>query len=317
MIHSSALQRVHEQLNPEQLKLRLLDLWERTGEETLHRLAEGLHPHEDRPLEEGQERTDWVSTCVMDCFKKSGDSQVFSMLYELNEDAFLHAIQAKARRTATHVDPHDVLQEVFLNIFRYPHRFQSEHADAFRNWGHRIARNTLLKALRGQNRISRCASLDDQNMIDQEDSHARPPDRSALEAESAQLVDQAYLIYLNLYLLHFEQLTPKEKTALTMVEVDGASYKAVADHLGIRLENLKMVIFRGRRKVLRGMTRSLADLGLAEEADKSSLSASLPSVCNGSPEKPARLGAARACLATPPGAPTSCANSFDEHPYAT
>ena len=33
-----------------------------------------------------------------------------------------------------------------------------------------------------------------------------------------------------------------------------------AKELGIRLENLKMVIFRGRRKIFRGMERSLASL---------------------------------------------------------
>ena len=45
-----------------------------------------------------------------------------------------------------------------------------------------------------------------------------------------------------------------------MVEVDGASYKDTASALGIRLENLKMVIFRGRRKIFRGLNRTLSDL---------------------------------------------------------
>ncbi len=49
--------------------------------------------------------------------------------------------------------------------------------------------------------------------------------------------------------------------ALRMVEVDGASYKETAASLGIRLENLKMVIFRGRRKIFRGLQKSL--LGFA------------------------------------------------------
>ena len=114
-----ALTRTCERLDTEQLKARLLDLWERTGDEALRRLAEGSHPWEDQPLREGQERSDWISTCVMNCFKNSGDTQVFSLLYELNEDAFLHAVQSKSRRTGGHVDAHDVVQDVFLNIFRY------------------------------------------------------------------------------------------------------------------------------------------------------------------------------------------------------
>jgi hypothetical protein len=56
--------------------------------------------------------------------------------------------------------------------------------------------------------------------------------------------------------------------ALTMVEVDGVSYRDAAEALGIRLENLKMVIFRGRRKIFRGMEQSLGDIG-ASAADGS------------------------------------------------
>ena len=61
--------------------------------------------------------------------------------------------------------------------------------------------------------------------------------------------------------MHYKRLSEKEQTALRMVEVDGASYKDTAATLGIRLENLKMVIFRGRRKIFRGLQKSL--LGFA------------------------------------------------------
>ena len=103
------------------------------------------------------------------------------------------------------------------------------------------------------------ASLDDE-IGDREDTTARSPYRSALESESAGIVDRAYLLYLDLYLLHFNRLSDKERRALTLVEVEGASYKEAAADLGIRLENLKMVIFRGRRKIFRGLNRTLEDL---------------------------------------------------------
>ena len=43
----------------------------------------------------------------------------------------------------------------------------------------------------------------------------------------------------------------------------GASVVRAAHDLGIKLENLKMVIFRGRRKIFRGMEGSLAEIGAA------------------------------------------------------
>ena len=86
-----------------------------------------------------------------------------------------------------------------------------------------------------------------------EDLNVRRPDRAASDAEAASVVNSAYVLYLQLYLLHFGRLSPKERLALTMIEVDGVAYRDAAAALQIRVENLKMVIFRGRRKIFRGM----------------------------------------------------------------
>ena len=238
---------------------RLRDLWEDTGDGNLYRLSEGRDPEGMAAPQSDQERNDAISSCLMDTYKNTGDTKVFALLFELNRDSFLSAIQAKVRRGSGHVDAQDVLQEVFLNIYRYPRRFLCERPDSFRNWGHRIVRNTLLKFLKGETRLARFTPLDE-DMGQKEDQKARSPYRSASDSESAELVDFAYLVYLNLYLQHYRRLSQKEQQALRMVEVEGASYKATAAELGIRLENLKMVIFRGRRKIFRGLNRTLQDL---------------------------------------------------------
>lgn len=245
---------------PRDLDERLLSLWERTGDESFRRLGRGEAPGGEGGALTEQERADWISTRLMHCYKETGDPQVFALLYELNRGPFLQAVQAQVRRSGAPIDPQDVLQEIFLNIYRYPHRFVAEKADSFRNWGFRIVRNTLLKFLKGQSKQARMGSLDDENVRPAEDPRVRDPRRSAEEAETAVIVDRAYLIYLNLYLMHFRRLSAKEQRALTMVEVEGATYKQAAAELGIRLENLKMVIFRGRRKIFRGMSRTLQDL---------------------------------------------------------
>ncbi|MBZ0152371.1 MAG: RNA polymerase sigma factor [Planctomycetes bacterium] len=238
---------------------RLGELWETTGAVELRELSRGRAPRPDCAVTCEQDFCDWVSTFLMETFKNTGDAAVFALLFELNRATFLHAIQGNLRRSSHHVDAQDVLQEVFLNIYRYPHRFHPDRADAFRGWGHRIARNTLLKFLKGQARLARFLEMDDE-VFQPEDMRQRAPDRVASEAESAVAVNGAYLIYLQLYLLHFQRLSPKEQRALTMVEVEDVSYRDAAAALGIRLENLKMVIFRGRRKIFRGMERSLSAL---------------------------------------------------------
>lgn len=244
------------------LRDRLVDLWERTGDDALNRMAKGEAPRDGVAYDSDQDRSDWLSTCLMEAYKNTGDSAVFALLFEINHPVFLIAVQGQLRRCFQRVDPQDVLQEVFLNIYRYPHRFLSDRADAFRNWGHRIVRNTLLKFLRGESRRSQLHSLDEE--IQHADPRTRSPERAASESEGAVLVNRAYLLYLNLYLLHFGKLSSKEQRALSMVEVKGASYREAAEDLGIRLENLKMVIFRGRRKIFRGMGRSLLELDALE-----------------------------------------------------
>lgn len=246
------------------LRDRLHELWERTGDPALLRIASGGSFSGEPDAQSidalsAQERSDWISTALMNAFKTTGDGEVFALLHQLSEPSFRATVLSKLRRTITRLDVHDVLQEVFLNIYRYPHRFMAERADSFRNWGHTIVRNTLLKLLKGESRRGRLASLDD-DLAPQVDERAESPLRSASNAESAVTVDRAFLIYLNLYLVHYAKLSAKEQRALTLVEVLGVSYKDTAAELGVRLENLKMVIFRARRKILRGMTRTLSEI---------------------------------------------------------
>jgi RNA polymerase sigma factor (sigma-70 family) len=255
MVHSN-----HSPIEGAALRSRLFELWERTGAPELERLAAHRLPVAGEEATNEHTYLDWVSTALMEVFKRSEDPAVFALLFELNRGSFLHAIQSGLRRSYHHVDAQDVLQEVFLNIYRYPHRFHGDKADAFRGWGHRIARNTLLKFLKGESRCARFLEVDDET-LQPEDVRTRRPDRAAIDAESAVVADRAYVLYLHLYLVHFARLSTREREALTRVEVDGASYRDAANALGVRVENLKMVIFRGRRKIFRGMEASLGALG--------------------------------------------------------
>ena len=243
---------------------RLGELWEQTGDDGLGRVVAGLSLDEspEAPRLEDlppQEHFDWINTALMQCFQRTGDSQVFALLYELNEASFGQAIRSRVRRTFTRVDERDVLQEVFLNIYRYPHRFVAERADAFRNWGHRIALNTLSRFLKLESRRRR-TQVFDEAIGEHVDEREVTPLRRAADAEQHRAIDRAFLIYLNLYLVHFRELTEREQQALTRVEVEGWSYRDTAAELGISVANLKMVIFRARRKIYRGMSCTMAEL---------------------------------------------------------
>ncbi len=232
------------------LQARLADLApELTGEE--HALCLALAEDETRELESLR---DAVSTRLMESFRARSGRATFGLLYELNADHILLQVAGRLRRFASRSDPRDVLQEVFFNIYRYPHRFDAQREDAFRVWSAMIVRNTVLKHLRSLGRATKNQVVADELLVQPAVPSASPL-VGAIEAESQEECTRVYLTYLHLYLHFYGMLSERERAALHLVEVEGSSYRAAAEGLGIKLENLKMVIFRARRKIHRAMKR--------------------------------------------------------------
>ncbi len=241
-----------EAFGREQGNARLLDFAPRLGE---------LNPV-DR---------DRVSTELMGIYRTTRSNEAFSLLYELNQEGILRLIHHHLRRSFFTVDAADVLQEVFFNIYRYPDRFDPAKSAAFRNWTHSIVRNTSLKYSRRAQR-NHVISLglgpetdreEDLGALDPADEHAHTPLEEAQQHEADHELVGAWLLYLHFYLDAYSRLTPAEKRALYLVEVRGRPYKQAAAQLDLRVENLKMRIFRARRKVYTIMERRFAGEGEA------------------------------------------------------
>ncbi|MEM7306705.1 MAG: RNA polymerase sigma factor [Planctomycetota bacterium] len=199
---------------------------------------------------------DGLSTRLMEIFRLHRGRAAFGLLYELNRQHLLQQVAGRLRRYQSRSDPQDVLQEVFFNVYRYPHRFDASRDDAFRVWSATIVRNTVLKHLRSLSRSGRAeVAFDDIPEQPEVGSRAREPMRGAIENESRLECTRVYLTYLHLYLRFYSMLSERERRAIHLVEVDGCSYRVAAGELGIKLENLKMVIFRARRKIHRSMRR--------------------------------------------------------------
>lgn len=203
----------------------------------------------------GRER-DQLSTDLMRIYRDSASNEAFSLLYELNNEGVMRLIFHHLRRSFYAVDAADVLQEVFFNIYRYPFKFKPDRPSAFRNWTHSIIRNTVLKHSRRAQRnhaVSLSTSAEkeqrDELPLELEDPGAASPLDSTAEREAHEDLIGAWMLYLHYYLHAYRCLTPREKRALYLVEVDGLPYKAAATELKVRVENLKMMIFRARRKI--------------------------------------------------------------------
>lgn len=203
------------------------------------------------------EPKDQLNTQLMENFKNFGNPNAFSLIYELNYKDFSVSIYNKIRRYYFLLDSSDILQEVFFNIYRYPYRFKSDKPDAFRHWTHTIIRNTIIKHLKNQARVGRI-ELAGESLSDKVDRTSTTPLRHSMDLESEKECTRAFLLYLVLYLNTYNRLSHKERKALFLVEVKNHSYKQASEEMAIKLENLKMVIFRARKKIFRGMRKSLA-----------------------------------------------------------
>ncbi len=209
-------------------------------------------------LAEGREEPDAfrdaLSTRLMDLFRLHQGRACFGLLYELNQQHLLVQVAQRLRRYQSRTDPNDLLQEVFFNIYRYPRRFDAARDDAFRVWTAMIVRNTVLKHLRSLGRSGR-VEVPFEDLSEHPETQAAGPLGGAIRRESEGECRRVYQTYLYLYLEFYKRLSQREQRALELIEIQGASYRDAAADLGIRLENLKMVVFRARRKIYKAMRR--------------------------------------------------------------
>jgi RNA polymerase sigma-70 factor (ECF subfamily) len=191
-----------------------------------------------------------LNTCLMDVFRESRNLEAYSLLYELNYREFLLVILKRLRFLNSSLDPNDILQDVFVSIFRYPHKFRDEKEYSFRNWSYSIIRNTILKHLRTQNGAPLTAGDTLEETLP--DEQQKSPLGNLVTEESRDRAGYLWMLLLANYLQVFEsRLNEREKKALLLVEVDGVRYREASATLGIKLENLKMVICRARKKIFR------------------------------------------------------------------
>jgi len=196
-----------------------------------------------------------LASLLMEAFARTQNLDCFSLLYELCHRQILLVILKRLRFTHPGIDAKDVLQDVFLSIYRYPHRFRNEKECSFRNWSFSIVRNTLLKHLKGVPRTE--VDLDPLAEV-VEDQRAREPDSLLVEEEESERAARMYALCLIAYRSVFEsELKDRERKALHWIEVKGFKYRRAAERMGVRLENLKMIVCRARKKLLRAMAARL------------------------------------------------------------
>lgn len=191
-------------------------------------------------------RSSRLETAVMALFRDRGGDDAFEVLHSLSCGVLLRSITFGLRGTAVGVDPAEVLQDTFVNIYRYAAGFRDQHAGSFRAWARTIAHNVGRQHL-GRRRHSSLQSLPEY-LQEPADSSANPALLVSGEEDCAAL-RRTWVLLLLQYAAAYRELSPRDRQALTLVEVEGLSYIETCERLGVGMSNMKMIMFRARSRI--------------------------------------------------------------------
>ena len=192
---------------------------------------------------------DHIATALMDLYRRSGSADTFDLLVKLTRDQLLRRVRLRIQCLGVRVDPHELLQDALVNMFRYPDRFDGRRPGAFRAWSAAIVDNAVRRHLR-RSRSGPDVVLRPFEVLAREPYRRAGPAAQAANAEDCLRAARAWSVLLQLYLAAYHRLSERERLVLYMVEVRGKRYAEVAKVLGMRPEALKMVVFRARRRIL-------------------------------------------------------------------
>jgi RNA polymerase sigma-70 factor (ECF subfamily) len=176
---------------------------------------------------------------------RQGTEQAYETLLECYQNPVYNLVSRLMNDPA---DASDVVQEVFLKVFRNIGQFR--RGSTLKTWIYRIAVNEAHNHRRWFSRHRHpevgfavedgCAGLREEELRDP----GRSPFDLALNRETRALVEEA-----------LGQLNPKFRTAVVLRDIEDLSYEEIASVLEVSLGTVKSRILRGReslRNILEG-----------------------------------------------------------------
>lgn len=170
---------------------------------------------------------------------QNGDREAFQQLVERYQEKVYSICYSKLDDEQ---DSYDVSQEVFIKVYRYLDSFN--HESSFYTWLYRITVNTCIDYLRKQSRRSK-VDYDDTIQSDEEvEGHAELTP-STLGLEPDQAFSRKELREKMLEALG--SLSDKHRTILNLREVEGLSYKEMAEVLDISKGTVMSRLYHARQ----------------------------------------------------------------------
>jgi len=214
-------------------------------------------PHRSTPrIEDLPDERACDETALMVRFRERRGPEEFRALYEGTRQGLLAWISGQVRLRGLSEDPADLLQDTFVNIYRYPAGFRDERASSFRVWSRRIATNVCRRAA-SRNAGVRGLPVAPEIQQDPADPRCGPGEDASSAEETASLV-RAWMLLLAFYSAAVGTLQPREQAALRLVELEDRTYSEAARILQVGRSNMKMIVFRARKRMRAEIARRLA-----------------------------------------------------------
>ena len=191
-----------------------------------------------------------IGTRLMAMYRDTRCPECFEALYAVTGPAVFHWIRGLLHRGIAHLDPGELLQDTFVNVYRY----REEHAGSFRVWVRTIAGNIVRRASGRRSRIS-FQELPEGLQEPQDD--AETPELQLVRGEQEENLRSAWILFLSLYAQAWEELSQRDRRTLHLVEVENRSYQEAGRILGVGRSNMKMIVFRSRKRIARHMRAAL------------------------------------------------------------
>jgi len=201
----------------------------------------------------GESSRERLDTELMALFRDTRDGEVFDCLYRNTRGAVFDWLRRLDARGKSPTDPMELLQDTFVNVYRYSRRFRNDSDSSFRVWVRTIAANAMKRALKQLPRGQRHELPAPTEPVD-----LRPgPARCIQIQEERHALARSWLLFLEHYSRAYDALGPRDREALRLVEVQALSYAEAARRLEVGSSNMKMIMFRSRQRILRHMRQAM------------------------------------------------------------
>jgi RNA polymerase sigma factor (sigma-70 family) len=215
--------------------------------------ARGIDP-DPEPGESSDGHDNRIGTALMALFRDTRDSGAFEALHALTGPGVLQWIRSLTGRELLNVDPAEVLQDTFVNVYRYPGAFREDHRGSFRVWVRTIAGNVVRRAALSRARHAEHELPEPGDLEDR----ASGPAQAFVDEDEAQRLRRAWLLLLWYYGQAWKELGQRDRRTLHLVEVEGLSYQEAGAILSVGRSNMKMIVFRSRRRIARRMRDAMS-----------------------------------------------------------